>query len=88
MNAATSIREMATCLRVARLVQRYLDHEIGPGPARRVRAHLETCRRCGLDIAAYREIKASLAREDAAPDPGALARLRAFATSLEHPAGT
>lgn len=51
------------CMRVARALQAYLDGEIDQATARRVGAHLEVCRRCGMSADTYRAIKASLARQ-------------------------
>lgn len=65
------------CRRVARLIQSYLDGMI----ADRVSAHLEECRRCGLEAATYAEIKNALARHSQAP-PEAVERLRSFGRGL------
>ncbi len=73
------------CLQVARVLQSYLDGETDDVTARRVAAHLEDCRRCGLEASVYREIHNALARR-AEPDGGAVDRLRAFGASLlSHP---
>ncbi|GAA1930307.1 zf-HC2 domain-containing protein [Streptomyces sodiiphilus] len=69
------------CLRVMRVLQSYLDGETDEVTARRMAAHLEHCRHCGLKEATYREIKEALARR-AEPDAGAVERLRAFGQSL------
>ncbi|UGY94610.1 anti-sigma factor family protein [Streptomyces gobiensis] len=69
------------CVRVARVLQSYLDGETDDLTARRVAAHLEDCRRCGLEAATYREIKNALARRTE-PDTAAVERLRGFGTSL------
>lgn len=69
------------CMQVARVLQRYLDGETDEVTARRVAAHLEDCRRCGLEAAVYRELKQSLARREM-PDEQALARLRDFGAYL------
>lgn len=69
------------CLRVARVLQSYLDGETDEVTARRVAAHLEDCRRCGLEASVYREIHQALARRSE-PDTGAMARLHAFGRSL------
>jgi anti-sigma factor RsiW len=70
-----------TCAEVARVLQAYLDGETDEVTARRVAAHLEDCRRCGLEIRTYREIKNALARRQ---KPDAVARLRGFGESLLH----
>jgi anti-sigma factor RsiW len=75
-------KEMASCMQVMRVLQSYLDGHTDEVTARRVANHLDACRRCGLEAATYREIKASLARRAAAPDQAAVDRLRAFGTAL------
>jgi anti-sigma factor (TIGR02949 family) len=77
-------KEMSSCLQVMRVLQSYLDGQTDEVTTRRVANHLEACRRCGLEAATYREIKAALARR-AAPAPTdqhVLERLRAFGTAL------
>lgn len=69
------------CHQVGRRLQRYLDGELDELTARRIMHHLEDCRRCGMEAAAYTAIKASLAgRADVHDD--AVARLREFAERL------
>ena len=75
-------KEMASCMQVMRVLQSYLDGHTDEVTTRRVANHLDACRRCGLEAATYREIKASLARRAAPLDPAALERLRAFGTAL------
>ena len=75
-------KEMASCMQVMRVLQSYLDGHTDEVTARRVANHLDACRRCGLEAATYREIKASLARRAATPDSDAVERLRAFGTAL------
>jgi len=75
-------KEMASCMQVMRVLQSYLDGHTDEVTTRRVATHLEACRRCGLEAATYREVKASLARRAALPDQNAVDRLRAFGTAL------
>jgi anti-sigma factor RsiW len=67
-----------SCRQVGRLLQRYLDGELDEVAARRVMRHLEDCRRCGLEAAAYAEIKATLARRGAQVPAETVSRLREF----------
>lgn len=69
------------CREVARALQAYLDGELDDG-SELVAAHLEDCRRCGLEESVYTDIKASLARGHADVDPDAIARLRRFGRDL------
>jgi anti-sigma factor ChrR (cupin superfamily) len=70
-----------SCLRAARILQSHVDGELDEVTARRVAAHVAECRRCGLEVAVYREIKDSLARK-AAPSQETLSRLMAFGQAL------
>ncbi|MEV6055829.1 zf-HC2 domain-containing protein [Streptomyces sp. NPDC052107] len=71
-------------MQVARVLQTYLDGEADEVTAQRVAAHVEDCRRCGLETAVYQEIKNSLARQEL-PNETAMARLRAFGATLLTP---
>jgi anti-sigma factor (TIGR02949 family) len=71
------------CHEVGQLLQRYLDGELDTPRARRLAAHLEDCRRCGLEADTYEQIKASLAQRRARDLPlDALERLNDFARQL------
>lgn len=67
---------------VAQILQSYLDGHVDDLTARRVRRHLEHCRRCGLEADAYEAIKDALARRGHGVDPQSLERLRAFGQRL------
>lgn len=85
MSARTGrMRAMRECLHVGPQLQAYLDGDCDEATVRRVLAHLEYCRRCGLEAAVYREIRRALATREQ-PAGEALARLRAFG---EHIAAT
>jgi anti-sigma factor RsiW len=75
-------KEMASCMQVMRVLQSYLDGHTDEVTARRVANHLEACRRCGLEAATYRAIKASLARKAGPLDEATVERLRAFGAAL------
>ncbi|MBM9506244.1 zf-HC2 domain-containing protein [Streptomyces sp. KK5PA1] len=75
------------CLRVQRVLQSYLDGETDAATVRRVEAHLEDCRRCGLEAAVHREIKAAFTRREA-PDRDAVERLTEWGRSLMDPPGS
>lgn len=74
-----------SCAQVVRVLHAYLDGEMDEATARRVRAHLEDCRDCGLEARTYREIKNALVRQER-PDARTVARLRGFGESLLHTA--
>ncbi|KUL35437.1 hypothetical protein ADL12_19780 [Streptomyces regalis] len=71
------------CAEAVRVLQAYLDGETDEVTARRVVAHLDDCRDCGMEADLYREIKKSLARRER-PDARAVERLRGFGESLLH----
>lgn len=71
-----------TCLQVARFLQRYLDDQLDEGAAAMVAAHLDECRRCGLDAESYREVKVAVASRSRPPTPEQLERLTSFVAEL------
>ena len=72
----------ATCAEVAAVLQHYLDGMTDDLTARRVRRHLERCRRCGLEAETYQAVKDALARHGRDVDVESLERLRAFGEQL------
>lgn len=75
-------RRMVTCRRVGQLLQAYLDGEADDLTARRLAHHLDACRRCGLELETYTQIKASLRQHPDEIDHDALHRLQAFGQGL------
>lgn len=71
-----------TCDEVGELLQHYLDDHVDAELAGRIEAHLDDCRRCGLEAQIYRDIKQSLAARRPAVPRQSLERLRAFGESL------
>ena len=72
------------CHQVSELLQSFLDGEIDAVRADRIAAHLDDCRRCGLEAETYEHIKSSLAaRRPEVPDES-VERLRAFGMRLVH----
>jgi anti-sigma factor RsiW len=63
------------------VLQQYLDGELDAATAPLVEAHLELCRRCGLEAAIYSDVKHALAQRVDPPEDS-LVRLRAFATRI------
>ncbi|MHB1487740.1 MAG: zf-HC2 domain-containing protein [Acidimicrobiales bacterium] len=73
---------LVRCVRTMRILQAYLDGNLDDVSARRAGAHLEECRRCGLETSVYTEIKAVLRAKDRPVDADALDRLRLFGERL------
>ena len=71
-----------SCREVGKVLQRYLDGHVDEVTAEKVAEHLEDCRRCGLELTVYSEIKASLARQSPEVPETALVRLRRFGEQL------
>ena len=77
------------CHAVGEELQRFLDGDIDADTASRIEAHLEHCLRCGLEIATYRRIKATLEAQRPDVPLESIERLREFGRRLargEHPA--
>lgn len=70
------------CRAVGRLLQSFLDGEIGDPRAVAVANHLDACRDCGMDAEGYRWLKAAVAGVARADDPRVVQRLQAFAEAL------
>ena len=75
-------RRLMSCRQVGEVLQAYLDCEVDDLTTRRIAHHLKDCRRCGMELAVYQEIKATLARHGGAVDGDALDRLRSFGDRL------
>jgi anti-sigma factor RsiW len=75
-------RRMMSCRRVGEVLQAYLDGEVDDITSGRVAHHLEDCRRCGMELGVYTEIKTSLSRGGSTVDDAAVARLREFSQRL------
>jgi anti-sigma factor RsiW len=71
------------CDQVARWLQHYLDGELDARRSERLVAHLDDCRRCGLEAATYESIKQALMqRQSVTGHDETIARLRNFAERL------
>jgi len=83
-----STDDMASCIEVLHNLDAYLDGEINDQrTARRIAAHLDVCRRCGMKAETIAELKSSLRRLAPTVDPNALDRLRRFARGLQSEQG-
>ncbi len=71
-----------SCRQVAQVLQTYLDAELDEEAVQKVAAHLDACRRCGLEAETYQALKASLRRRPEGMAEETIARLRAFGESL------
>lgn len=71
-------RRPMQCDEVGKLLQHYLDGHLDERRGARLAAHLEDCRRCGLEANTYERIKGSLAERRGPVPAESLARLREF----------
>ncbi|MBI4884641.1 MAG: zf-HC2 domain-containing protein [Actinobacteria bacterium] len=71
-----------SCREVGKWVHYYLDGELDEGRSARLAAHLEDCRRCGLEADTYQRVKAALAGRHSAVPAESLARLREFGARI------
>ncbi len=74
--------EQLDCHAVGELLQQYLDDEIDPKRGALIAAHLEDCRRCGLEADTYEQIKRTLASQRSDVPEESVERLREFGRSL------
>jgi predicted anti-sigma-YlaC factor YlaD len=70
------------CHAVGELLQHYLDGEIDAERGALIHAHLEDCRRCGLEAETYEQIKHTLATRRADVPEDSVERLREFGLGL------
>jgi anti-sigma factor RsiW len=65
-----------------RILQHYLDDQLDGRRSELLVAHLDACRRCGLEAQTYRRIKDTLAVQRATLPAESVARLRQFGEQL------
>lgn len=71
-----------SCHQVGKVLQQYLDGGIDADQAARIEAHLEECRRCGMEADTYERIKATLAARRSDIPAESVGRLREFGERL------
>jgi anti-sigma factor (TIGR02949 family) len=71
-----------SCHQVGEVLQQYLDGEIDADRARRIEAHLDECRRCGMEADTYDRIKATFAAQRPRVPTESVDRLREFGARL------
>lgn len=75
-------RTQLSCHQVGRMIQSYLDGELDDDATHRVAAHLEDCRRCGMEADTYNALKSALRRGAPQLVGESVERLRAFGERL------
>jgi len=71
-----------SCHQVGEVLQQYLDGEIDAERAGRIEAHLDECRRCGMEAETYERIRATLAAQRPDVPAESVDRLREFGQRL------
>jgi len=71
-----------SCHQVGEVLQQYLDGHIDADRASRIEAHLDECRRCGMEADTYERIKSTLASQRPQVPAESVARLREFGERL------
>ena len=74
----TSLR----CRQVHRVIDAFLDGELGPEHAELVADHLEDCEACGVEAETIEQVRDAVSRLREAEDPEALGRLRGYLDQL------
>lgn len=80
--AATPLPEQPECGEVARVLQSFIDGELGPDDADKVADHLEFCERCNVESRIVNEVVATIRRQAPALDRDRLERLERFVDEL------
>jgi anti-sigma factor RsiW len=76
------VRDRIECMRIRPLLQAFVDGGLDDEQRKRIAAHLEACRRCGLEASTYRTLKERLRGLARPADSDAVARLEAFVDDL------
>jgi len=71
-----------SCHQVGEVLQQYLDGHIDAERARRIEAHLDECRRCGMEADTYELIKSTLVAHRPQVPAESIDRLREFGERL------
>jgi anti-sigma factor RsiW len=71
-----------SCHQVGEVLQQYLDGQIDSERAGRIEAHLDECRRCGMEAETYERIKTTLAEQRPEMPAESVDRLREFGQRL------
>jgi anti-sigma factor RsiW len=81
--AATPLPAQPSCEQVGRVLQSFVDGELGPQDAERVAAHLEHCDRCDIEVAVIDRVVRAIRRQRPDLEADVLARLEGFVTDID-----
>jgi anti-sigma factor RsiW len=82
-----SVPEEPRCEHVGRVLQSYVDGELGPSDAERVADHLVHCERCGIELATVERVVGLIRQQRPDLDVSALGRLERFVDELDRTGG-
>ncbi len=81
--AATPLPAQPSCEQVGRVLQSFVDGELGPQDAERVAEHLEHCDRCGIEVEVVDRVIHAIRRQRPGLDTDMLARLEGFVGDID-----
>ena len=81
-SASTPLPESPECGEVARVLQSFIDGELGPDDADKVAEHLEMCHVCEVESRIVTEVVATIRRQATDLDADRLGRLERFVDEL------
>lgn len=73
-----TITKPLNCRQVGKIIQHYLDDRLDPSRRALMDAHLDDCRRCGMEVDAYRTLCAELGHRRTVLPAATVQRLRDF----------
>lgn len=82
-----TITKPLNCRQVGKILQHYLDDRLDPSRRALMDAHLHDCRRCGMELDAYRTLCEELARCRTALPLDTVQRLRDFGNRIAQDGG-
>ncbi len=84
----TPLSEQPDCHEVARVLQSFLDGELGPQDAEHVAAHLAACEHCDLESRTVDAVREAIREQRPDLDIDSLTRLEAFVDNLADGSGS
>lgn len=80
--SATTVPPHPRCDQVGRVLQSYVDGELGPSDAEHVAHHLVHCERCGIEAATVERVVGLIRHQRPDFDVAALGRLERFVDDI------
>jgi anti-sigma factor RsiW len=77
-----TITKQLSCRQVGKVLQHYLDDRLDPSRRALMDSHLDDCRRCGMELEAFRRLCDELSRRRLVLAPESVERLRRFGARI------